>query len=193
MKANAVTSSTQKRFGCFSTPTSPGAECWRGHYRPALMHHGSHLPTEPAAGVLSGGWRSPSLATATMLPWSLSDYFALCRVSASESQEGNALGSNFAGSLRTTYGSVFLFLCSKRIFSGFTWMSSDPNEEPGQSLLIKFSFIGPSSPSCKELGAKTAPPQWPDAQFPSQNNGSILKKCKSFCFTVSSLTSSAGV
>lgn len=46
-KANTVTFSAENGVSCFSTPTSPGIERWRVHYRPAWMHQESHLPIKP--------------------------------------------------------------------------------------------------------------------------------------------------
>lgn len=169
MKAITVTFSTGNWFNCFSSPTSPGLEC-RSMLLPHINTWGVPPPIKP-----------PSLAVATMLPQSLSSCSVFCRGLTSENQGENAVGSYFSGSLRTTQGSVFLVLSSNlTCFRFLIWRSSHPCEEPGQSLLIKIEFNWSQQPQhrayCKVLGAKTVSPQWPDAQFHSQNHCRILKK-----------------
>lgn len=99
------------------------------------------------------------------MPCSLFHSSVLHKGVTSASLEGNTLGSNFADSLRTTYGSFVL----QDSFFQVSPKCPLTQVKRQDSLLVKFSFTGVNSPrtqhTVKSLGAKTASPQQPDAQF----------------------------
>lgn len=103
-KANTVTFSTQN--SCFSTLINPGIERWGVHYCPAWLHEESYHSIKPGIRGLLQLDKDPHPSTWPLVPLQL-----LCtlQVFSIRRSGGKQSSINFAGSLRTTYGSIVLF------------------------------------------------------------------------------------